>query len=207
MIRVNLLTDYSSTPLGTTDSGGTTAGTKLSIARTVAGIAGASNIIGKIFLAVVPIMVLLAYEQYNIGSLRTKIEALRGEQTNLKEQTTKLNPEIQAAKNLNEQKEKLKKQIDTIRLISKERLQPLKALYAIQSIIPTKAWISSLRMEQAQVELSGIALDGQSVSDFMKGLEDSIYFMDIQLINSEETQLPNGTSQRNFSLKCKLENP
>lgn len=196
MIRINLLQDVTAKVAQAPQQ------TKIQTA--IAQVANFSDILVKIGIAFIPLVLTLFYEAYEVGQKKESLEKLSQKVTAVKGQTSGLGKEIDAVKRFQEEKSKLDQQVDTIRKLSRERLQNVKAMSALQDIIPLKAWITDLRLEREKVSLNGFAIDGIVVSEFVKSLDESIYFKEVTFTIAEAT-----TSEGNvksFSIKCSLEN-
>ncbi len=102
------------------------------------------------------------------------------------------------------EKERVQVQIDTIKSLSKERLKNVKALETIQNLIPEKAWLTLLKIDENRAVFEGNAVDDKIVADFMAALEDNIYFANVRLIKSADQQSKDGTV-KGFVIECGME--
>lgn len=208
MIRVNLLRDVAGGGAG----GGTMATSGVGMDQTAtmqseaAGAAGSNfDIFVKIIAVVIPIVLTVSYRNYQIGLKKGQVDSLQTQLNSLQDKLKSYEPGLKDIEKFQEEKRKLDNQLDVIKHLSKERLKNVKSLDALQGIIPNKAWLKSLQIEEDKVSMEGIATDDLVISDFMKDLEASIYFTAVTLEGSEEVRTDQG-SQKAFKIRCKLQN-
>lgn len=208
MIRVNLLRDVAGGGGGAAAGTMATSGVALDQTGTMSTEESAGSnfdIILKIIAVIIPIALTVSYRNYQIGIKKAQEDSLQTQLTSLENKLKSYEPGLKDIEKFQEEKRKLDNQLDVIKHLSKERLKNVKSLDALQGIIPNKAWLKSLKIEENKVEMQGIATDDLVISDFMKDLEASIYFTGVTLEGSEEVRTDAG-SQKTFSIKCGLQN-
>lgn len=196
MLRINLLLDSGG-------SGGSTQGSGYSL-PTFSG-DDPFDLVIKISLAILPVVLIYAYNFYNTVQKKDEVSRLQMEVTVAKEKLKSLDPDVKEIEKFQEEKRKLDSQLDVIKKLSKERLKNVKSLDALQDIIPQKAWISDLKFNENKVELTGYATDDIVISEFMHALGSSIYFANVNLTASTEEKRSEGVVKK-FMIKCNLEN-
>lgn len=203
MIKINLLRDVTEVNR-----------TRFTSVTTLGGGSGSgSENVVKIGLMLVPVIGLMFFEQYNLSTKKGQYAALQEKVADTRKNVEKLKPEIEEVKRFQKEKSRLTIQVDTIKKLSKERLQNVKALSALQTIIPTRAWLESIKIEKdkekdkerIKVTLSGFATEDVVVSEFMGGLEQSIFFSNVTLKDSVDAKTTDGTV-KSFNVECVLEN-
>jgi Tfp pilus assembly protein PilN len=205
VIKVNLLQSYagptSVSPTGTVVPGQT--GQPI----------GGSSISGKdqaeaalkVGMLFVPLILLISFEFYNTGELQRKEAQINAELAAAKSKTDTLKPQVEAVKKFQENKKELEVKINAIRTISKERLKNVKALDALQAIMPPKAWLTELTIKDTLVTLKGLAVEDVDVSQLMAGLEESVYFANVTLKSVESERTKEGVTKKYF-IEVFLEN-
>jgi type IV pilus assembly protein PilN len=215
LIRLNLLTEHSigegkdavgiptidpATGVSSNAMAGARAGLRFSALLS----GGSAGILAKIGAAAAPLVAVLLFEQIELASKNSEKSHLSEQLATLTKESDAMKPKIVASKKLKEEKGKLQVQIDTIKKLSKERLYNVKAMNALQTLIPPKAWLTHLQFENDKVKMSGKSADESSVFEFVKGLEGSIFFSGVNIVKVEDVSDVEGTNKQ-FELTCKLE--
>ena len=169
------------------------------------GVTNIAELFVKIALFFVPMIGTMVYENVVLSQKRDELTKLETENASLLQATQGLESQIKAAKKLEEEKNRLQSQVDTIKKLSKERLNNVRALSAIQDVIPQKVWLTSLKFEKEKVEIKGLSQDRSEVTDFTNALDTSIYFQDVDLKYIQQEAGKDGNLQR-FECSAKLEN-
>jgi len=81
---------------------------------------------------------------------------------------------------------------------------PVKLLEEFTYVVPRKAWITSYREVNKQLTLEGVAADGPTVADFIDNLRGSKFFLDVQLIQVQQTGDHSKPYQR-FNINCRVD--
>ncbi len=210
MIRINLINDVSALASKQKHSGSKL---KFDFNMTSIFASKAANIAAdetgsflvRIVALVLPVILLFGYNRYASYVSEEDLKRLNQEYTALQ---TKLKAQDLAVKEVDkflEEKHKLDSELSIIKSLSKERLKNVKSLDALQGIIPPKAWLDHLKINDKRVELTGYAMDEFVISEFMQGMSTSIYFSNVSLVTSEEVKKNEGTVKK-FILKSTLEN-
>ena len=69
-------------------------------------------------------------------------------------------------------------------------------------LIPDKVWIKSLNNSGDKLVLEGLAVDNTVIAEFMKKLQGSQHFSDVELIMTEQEGMNN-----KFVIQCKVKAP
>jgi len=158
----------------------------------------------KVLLIVVPLILTYSYRQFLINRAEAKKTSLTQEKEAGDAKLRAFDASLRDIEKFEEQKRKLNAQLDVIKTLSKERLKNVKGLDALQGLIPSSAWLNSLKIVGDKVDLDGFAVNDVVVSDFMQQLSSSIYFSHVVLADSTEATTPEG-SVKKFHIKCNLE--
>lgn len=197
MIRINLMRDT------IIDRGGATLA--VSGAGGIENGGGSFDFLLKLFLMLSPCISLLVFEQMRLTKKRDKIAEIQLVLVQRKTENDSLKTEIEAVKKFEIEKKQLDTQIQTIKKLSKERLQNVKALAAIQSLIPQRAWLIELKMDGDKIEIRGFAPDETVASEFVASLEESIFFRDVFLRRTEDQRQQDGSTVKQFLVDASME--
>jgi type IV pilus assembly protein PilN len=131
---------------------------------------------------------------------------LKDEESNLKEELAGYHKELKEIKDLEKKIKQINDKLDVIKDLEKGKTGPVLLLSDIADAVPKdKLWLTSLSEKGGKLSLSGTAMDNETVSLFMKNLENTE-----QIVATPELK---GTTRRNmpaqrltvsdFNLECK----
>lgn len=195
MIKVNLLRDATQV---TMKRDATLTGTA-QVVRS-----GNSDVVIKFIILFLPAFISIGGLSYVESTKKAELSVIHTLIAQKGQEVQRLGPEIEAVANFKKEKVRLQVQIDTIKTLSRERLRNVKALEALQSLIPEKAWLTLLKINENKVEFEGRSVDDKDVADFMAGLEENIYFSGVRLIRTGEQQTKEGVVKE-FAVESLME--
>ena len=102
---------------------------------------------------------------------------------------------------LKQEKAKLEQKRAVIQDLDRGRLRAAYILGELSQRTPEKVWIESLDKSGKSLKISGVALDNETIANFMTVLERSKYFGGVQLVASEQISR-GGMKLKKFSLNC-----
>ena len=196
MIKVNLLRDGTVTAVKGGGAGGATLSGLTGLGGAAASSGSARGLLIKAILIVVPIGGGYVYVGQEKDRLLENYKKIQGEVQKKESRAKELGTEMKAIEEFKSEKARLQVQVDTIKKLSQERLKNVKALEAIQNIIPEKVWLTNVKMTDSKIEMGGNAVDDSGVSDFMAALEASKFFTSVRLVGTTEEQKKDGTVKK-----------
>jgi type IV pilus assembly protein PilN len=136
------------------------------------------------------------------ASVNHQKETLQKEVTSTKLEIKKLTAEAGEIEKFKQQKQELERKLEIITNLNAKKSGPVEVLDQLSLLIPEKAWITSMKNNGGNLVLDGVAVDNPTIASFMKNLQASPYFQDVNL---EVTQ-QQGSNHR-FTIKCKIKLP
>ncbi|HRZ78886.1 MAG TPA: PilN domain-containing protein [bacterium] len=125
---------------------------------------------------------------------RLRIEEADKEIANLKS----IMGEIQ---NLKEKKAKLQEKMDMIVKLQEQNIGPVRVLDELSLKLPSnKIWIEDLSLRGDRIDMSGKTLENQEVANFMKQLENSLFFSNINLKKVAKDKVVDGVPMLSFGI-------
>lgn len=123
----------------------------------------------------------------------------------------RLDAEISVYKKKADQVKDIKKRFkileDKLKIIESlqfKRDEQLQLIEDLQSrMIPEKMWLESIHADESAVTLTGIAFDNPTIADFMKQLESSKLFQEIDLKQTVSKRFDGNMNLKAFELKCR----
>ncbi len=135
--------------------------------------------ISVFLLSLLFISVVLVYYNTTLGS---KISELESNIASTKKQLTATQKKARQVDQIKKKLNLLQRKTRVIRNLELNRKEPVKMLDAMtQLVVPERMWITSFKNQGRRINLNGIALDNQTVADFMTRMERSKLFSSISL--------------------------
>ncbi len=97
----------------------------------------------------------------------------------------------------------LKDKLNIIAQLKAKKQGPVRILDQISSTIPDKAWLTEISQADDILQVTGVALDGQTISDFMGKLRDTPNITETDSVSTELTVIEDLKLQK-FSFPAKL---
>ena len=111
-----------------------------------------------------------------------------------------LTTEVTKAK---EAQKTLQDKINVITTLRKEKSSPARVLDELSVLKPEKIQLESLKKEGTRLGIEGIALDDETIANFMTNLRKSKLFKNVDLIVSEQSE-QSRIKLKKFTLSCEI---
>jgi type IV pilus assembly protein PilN len=144
------------------------------------------------------ILIIIAYLGWSSGKREARID------TQLKlvqDDLARLNKEVGEIDELKQRKAKLEQKLEVIKDLDKGRLRAAYILGELSQRTPEKVWIESLDKSGRDLKIAGVALDNDTIANFMDVLGHSKYFTGVDLEVTEQINR-GGLKLMRFSLRC-----
>jgi type IV pilus assembly protein PilN len=132
------------------------------------------------------------------------------EKEEVQQQISKTRKEIEHYKSLSTEVNKakeaqkiLQEKLNVINTLRKEKSGPARVLDMLSVEKPEKMQFESLKKEGSRIGIEGIALDDETVANFMTNLRKSNMFKNIDLIVSEQSE-QSKIKLKKFNLSCDI---
>ena len=147
-----------------------------------------------IFLVIVCIVLFQA-------NLAKREKAVDKQTALVKEEIAKLEKVVGEIEKLKQEKAKLEQKRAVIRDLDRGRLRAAYILGELSQRTPEKIWIESLNKSGKSLKITGVALDNDTIANFMMVLERSKYFGGVELGASQQINR-GGLKLKKFDLNC-----
>jgi type IV pilus assembly protein PilN len=144
------------------------------------------------------VLIIITYMSWSANKRDARIE------TQLKlvqEDLIRLNKEVGEIDELKQRKAKLEQKLAVIKDLDKGRLRAAYILGELSQRTPEKVWIESLDKSGKDLKIAGVALDNETIANFMDVLGRSKYFTGVELEVTEQINR-GGLKLMSFSLRC-----
>lgn len=136
-----------------------------------------------------------------ITFLSGEIDQLTVQKSTKERELVRLKTITQKVKDLEKKQHDLEERLVRIATLKRNKQGPVKVLDALNAAIPERAWLSEAREKGDLMKLEGLALDGETISQFMRELEKSDYFPKVELDVAKQTLLK-GVKIQSFSIRA-----
>jgi type IV pilus assembly protein PilN len=153
-----------------------------------------------LILSMVGLFVLLFFVQWRISK---EIEETTAQISNTKKDIAyykSLTTEVNKAK---EAQKTLQDKLNVINTLRKEKASPVRVLDELSIQKPQKLHLESLKKEGSKVGIEGLALDDETIANFMTNLRKSKIFKNVDLIVSEQSE-QSKIKMKKFTLSCEI---
>jgi type IV pilus assembly protein PilN len=110
---------------------------------------------------------------------------------------------IGEVKELDSQKQRLLNQLAVIDKLEKGKRGPVHVLDEMSNAIPKRVWLDSFKETGGQLVMTGAAIDNADISEFMRAMQKSAYFSDVQL-KFTQAGTRDGVNIYNFAIECRV---
>lgn len=146
------------------------------------------------------LLLVLGVFHWKIYQSREETDALISKTKNEIARYKSLTAEVNRAK---EDQRVLKEKLDVINGLRREKASPARVLDEISVQKPDKIQLESLKKEGGKLGIEGIALDDETVANFMTNLRNSKLFKNVDLIVSEQSE-QSRIKLKKFTLSCEI---
>jgi len=128
--------------------------------------------------------------------IREDIASKENKRTRLKSQTAEVD-------RLEENQKLLIEKLEVIAKLKTRKQGPVRLLDDVAKAIPDRAWLHTISQKDDVLELSGVALDGQTVSDFMGRIRESKFISETDGVKIEMI-MHEGSKLQSFTFPARL---
>lgn len=131
--------------------------------------------------ALVLIVIVFLYQFSRSALLSSRLSGLRQEIAALEGKAKEV---MELQKNIGELKQKVK----VIDDLSKKKVGPVRVMESLSGATPARLWLTEFKENSGNLSLNGMAVDNQTVADFLKALSASAYFKDVELVETSQAE-------------------
>lgn len=136
-----------------------------------------------------------------------KIDNLQADIARLTTEKDSYTPTLKKIEQLKKDKEELARKTEIIKKLKTDSSLTVRVLDEIANKVDNqRMWLESLQQDNASLKLTGIALDDQTVAQFMDNLKESPFVQDVALSGSSQKAV-SGKNLKSFELNCSVAQP
>lgn len=154
-----------------------------------------------------PVLVMIVpyiLQTHKRSQLAQEIEQLRAEIAKLDQQTREV-------RDLDKKRAELQAKLKVIDDLKQKRVGPVRILEDLSVATPEKLWLVEFSDVNGSATVTGLALDNQTIAVFMRQLQASKYFFDVDLVETSHSEAGRGAigrqggSFKRFIIKAHLD--
>jgi type IV pilus assembly protein PilN len=160
---------------------------------------------GFIALFVISIVVVVVLIVFNSSLLAEREAESRAQIAQADEEIAKLKSIMGEIKNLKDKKAKLQEKMDMIIKLQEQNIGPVRVLDELSLKLPSnKIWVDKLSIKGTKLDIDGKTLENQEVANFMKQLENSLFFSNINLKKVTKDKAVQGVTVLTYGLNTNV---
>jgi len=127
-----------------------------------------------------------------------KDEILKSEQEikNLKEKIGEIN-------NIKKFQEEVRKKLGILDQLRQNKTGPATRLAKLSDAVPDKVWLTKYSEDGVNISLAGVAFNEELIAEFMRNLQGSNEFQNVELLVSEQLDIT-GLKTKRFEINCAM---
>ncbi len=116
-------------------------------------------------------------------------------------------PQQKLVENFKNQKKQLQNKLDIIGSLEAARNGPVRVLDELTSQVPDRLWLTAIMTKGKGIKLEGQSLDTGVVADFLRGLNSSPYFTNVDLDKTAGGKVVDGIRLVSFEIRADMQTP
>lgn len=132
-----------------------------------------------------------------------KISTTKSEITKSEAELANLKKKIGEIDNLKKLQAEVQKKLDILNQLRKEKTGPAIRLARMSDIVPERMWLTRYQESGLMVSISGFAYTEELIADFMRSIQASQEFTNVELQVTEQQEM-NGIKLKKFDLSCAI---
>ncbi len=155
-------------------------------------------VIGGISLALVVILLagLYLYQSRKLAGLEKEVADLRQE-------IQVLNAKAKDVAELEKKVKDFRSKHQVIQDLNKKKTGPVLVMESLSSAIPPSLWLTEFKESGGSLTMIGMAMDNQTIAEFLKALATSAYFNNVELVETTQVE-QDGMTLKKFSARSSV---
>jgi type IV pilus assembly protein PilN len=133
------------------------------------------------------------YQAHQLSQLQNELSALR---TELQALTLK----VKEVGDLQNKIKDFRSKNKIIEDLNRKKSGPVLVMESLSSAVPTTLWLTEFKENGGSLTMNGLAVDNQTIADFMKTIAQSKYFTNVELVETTQGIGPSAGLKK-FALK------
>lgn len=133
----------------------------------------------------------------------TRLSNLEDSLAELRKEIDVLNVQAKGVAELQKTISDLKGKLKVIVELTKKKTGPVRVMESLSAATPSRLWLTQFTETEGSLTIDGLAVDNRTIADFLKALSSSVYFNNVELVETtqvEKERIP----LKKFSIKSNV---
>ena len=139
--------------------------------------------------------------------VKSDLAAAEASVTHLKADIARFEPQKKLVKDFKKRKKQLQSKLDVIDTLEQARNGPVRVLDELSASVPDRLWLTSISTKGKGISLEGQSLDTGVVADFLRSLNESPYFENVDLESTTRGKAIQGVKVVVFTVTADMATP
>ncbi len=139
---------------------------------------------------------LYLYQVYRLSQLHSELTSLRSE-------IQALNIKVKQVGELQNRIKEFTSKNKIIADLDGKKIGPVRVMETLSAATPSSLWLTEFKDTNGKLVINGLALDNQTIAEFLKALAAASYFRDVELVETTQPGPAVGPYKK-FSIKTNL---
>ena len=155
----------------------------------------------SILLLAITAVLVIAFGIYSVTL--AKISTAQEEIGKSEQEIKRLKEKIGEIDNIKKFQAEVKKKLDILSQLRRDKTGPATRLAKLSDAVPDKLWLTKYAENGGNVSLAGVAFNEELIAAFMRNLQASNAFTNVELLVSEQMEL-GGMKAKKFEISCTM---
>ena len=161
---------------------------------------------GQVIIASISLFLVLVACGAVYASILMKVSAEKDSIAQRQSEIQRLKKVLGEVAHFKSLQDELRGKLNVLEQLKEAKTGPVHLIDDLSQVIPSKVWLTSFKESKGSITLAGIGLSEESVVKFLRDLEKSKYYKNVELSVIEQTT-QDGLKLQKFSLSCNAETP
>ena len=153
----------------------------------------------SILLLAITAVLVIAFGIYSVTL--AKISTAQEEIVKSEQEIKRLKEKIGEIDNIKKFQAEVKKKLDILNQLRRDKTGPATRLAKLSDAVPDKLWLTKYAETGGNVSLAGVAFNEDLIAAFMRNLQASNAFTNVELLVSEQLEI-SGMKAKKFEISC-----
>jgi type IV pilus assembly protein PilN len=167
----------------------------------------AADLRESVALLFLGLVVVLSGIFFTHQSVKSEVVSARASIAQLEADIERYKPQQILVQGFKEQKKQLRDKLDIIASLERARSGPVRILDELSNSVPDRLWLTGITTKGKQIKLEGKSLDTGVVADFLRSLNGSPFFSDVDLDKTSGGDVVRGVRLVKFIIRAEMESP
>jgi len=140
-------------------------------------------------------------------SVKSDLSNAKANVAQLEADIERYKPQQELVQRFKKQKKQLQNKLNIIESLEHARNGPVRILDELSNNVPDRLWLTAIKTKGKGIKLEGQSLDTGVVADFLRGLNASPFFVNVDLDKTSGGKVVGGVRLVNFVIRADMQSP